>query len=161
MMKAAREIIRANVRKYRLPMYYCNTVGSQTEIVFDGGSLIFDAQGNIVKELPYFEEATACSSIWKHCRNPAKAIPSMRLSLNSRSIRESWYSIITFTVFMMRIVLGIKDYFGKMGFKQAILGSSGGIRQRSYPGPGVRSAGRGECASHPDAFPILYRTFRG
>ncbi len=53
-----KEIIRANVLKYKLPMLYCNTVGSQTEIVFDGGSLVFDAQGNVVKELPYFEEAT-------------------------------------------------------------------------------------------------------
>src|SRR3954464_4503297 len=42
-----KEIIRANVLKYKIPMFYSNTVGSQTEIVFDGGSLIFDAQGNI------------------------------------------------------------------------------------------------------------------
>ena len=37
-------------------MFYCNAVGSQTEIVFDGGSLVFDAKGNLVKELKYFEE---------------------------------------------------------------------------------------------------------
>ena len=50
------EIIRYNVLKYKLPMIYCNAVGSQTEIVFDGGSLALDANGNIIKELKYFEE---------------------------------------------------------------------------------------------------------
>src|SRR5882762_3735790 len=50
------EIIRANVLKYQLPMFYCNAVGSQTEIVFDGGSLVMDAKGHVVKELKHFEE---------------------------------------------------------------------------------------------------------
>lgn len=38
-------------------MIYCNAVGSQTEIVFDGGSLVFDKDANLVKQLPLFEEA--------------------------------------------------------------------------------------------------------
>ena len=41
MMKTARKLLRANVLKYNLPMFYCNAVGSQTEIVFDGGSLVY------------------------------------------------------------------------------------------------------------------------
>lgn len=49
-------IVKAHVEKYRIPMLYCNTVGSQTEIVFDGGSLVYDADGNKVKEMKYFEE---------------------------------------------------------------------------------------------------------
>jgi NAD+ synthase (glutamine-hydrolysing) len=52
-----KSIIKANVLKYKLPMFYCNAVGSQTEIVFDGGSLIFDKNGNLCKALPMFEEA--------------------------------------------------------------------------------------------------------
>src|SRR5690606_16085214 len=51
-----KEIIRANVLKYNIPLIYCNTVGSQTEIVFDGGSLAFDKDGNVMKEMKYFEE---------------------------------------------------------------------------------------------------------
>ena len=51
-----RSIIEAHTLKYGLPMLYCNTVGSQTEIVFDGGSLIYDAKGNLIKEMKYFEE---------------------------------------------------------------------------------------------------------
>src|SRR5882762_4292676 len=57
------EIIRANVLKYQLPMFYCNAVGSQTEIVFDGGSLVMDAKGHVVKELKHFEEDFAVISL--------------------------------------------------------------------------------------------------
>ena len=49
-------IVKAHTLKYKLPMLYCNTVGSQTEIVFDGGSLVYDINGNKVKEMKYFEE---------------------------------------------------------------------------------------------------------
>ena len=38
-----RAVVRQNVLKYKLPMYYCNAVGSQTEIIFDGGSVVYDA----------------------------------------------------------------------------------------------------------------------
>src|SRR5215204_3061823 len=51
-----RSIMEAHTLKYGLPMLYCNTVGSQTEIVFDGGSLVYDAQGNLIREMKYFEE---------------------------------------------------------------------------------------------------------
>ena len=51
-----RSIMEAHTLKYKLPMLYCNTVGAQTEIVFDGGSLVYDGNGNMVKEMKYFEE---------------------------------------------------------------------------------------------------------
>ena len=49
-------IMKAHVLKYKMPMLYCNTVGSQTEIVFDGGSLVYNINGCKVKEMKYFEE---------------------------------------------------------------------------------------------------------
>lgn len=117
-----KEIILSNVLKYKIPMYYCNTVGSQTEIVFDGGSLIYDAQGNIVKELPYFEEAMGGMELEKLT---GKDLPP---------VKPVVFTPLTELVFDHNIdriydalVLGIKDYFGKMGFTKAILGSSGGI----------------------------------
>lgn len=117
-----KEIIRANVIKYKLPMYYCNTVGSQTEIVFDGGSLIFDAAGNIVKELPFFVEAMDGMEL-----EPLLAKPSTEAG----AVVFSPITELDFEYNIDRIyqalVLGIRDYFGKMGFKKAILGSSGGI----------------------------------
>ena len=58
-------MIKANVLKYKLPMVYCNTTGSQTEIVFDGGSLVFDVKGNLVKEGKYFEEDLLAVDSWQ------------------------------------------------------------------------------------------------
>jgi len=117
-----KEIILANVLKYKIPIYYCNTVGSQTEIVFDGGSLIYDAQGNIAKELPYFEEAMGGMELEKLT---GSHLPP---------VKASEFTPLTELVFDHNIdriydalVMGIKDYFGKMGFTKAILGSSGGI----------------------------------
>ncbi|WP_291912917.1 NAD+ synthase [Chitinophaga sp. CB10] len=117
-----KEIIRANVLKYRLPMFYCNTVGSQTEIVFDGGSLIVDARGNIVKELPYFEEAMDGVDLEPLLHNGAEAAATSAFTpLTTLEFEHNIDRIYD------ALVLGIRDYFGKMGFTKAILGSSGGI----------------------------------
>ncbi|MFY7964831.1 MAG: NAD+ synthase [Chitinophagaceae bacterium] len=120
-------IIKANVLKYQLPMIYCNAVGSQTEIVFDGGSLVFDAKANLCKALPMFEEAldfvkinddgTINSAIIEAATN----LPSNEL--NPEVLDEN----LNIAQIHKALVLGIKDYFNKMGFTKAILGSSGGI----------------------------------
>lgn len=116
-----KEIIRANVRKYKLPMFYSNAVGSQTEIVFDGGSLVFDAQGNIVKELPYFEEAMD-GAVLEDLLPANGSFPATTFTAITELKPE--YNIDRI---YQALVLGIKDYFQKMGFTKAILGSSGGI----------------------------------
>lgn len=152
-----KEIIRSNVLKYQLPMVYCNCVGSQTEVVFDGGSLVFDKEGNIICELKYFEEDLKMVEMpghtwpadherparpakqnwpqddggttpWHHAasvqynrpmqvskvKDPEKIISYLTEEKNIAEIYQA-------------LLLGIRDYFGKMGFKKAILGSSGGI----------------------------------
>lgn len=116
-----KEIVRANVLKYKIPMLYSNTVGSQTEIVFDGGSLVFDAGGNVVNELSYFEEATCTvelESLYNgHPMAPVEVTPDITGLVFDYNIERIYQALI----------LGIRDYFGKMGFTKAILGSSGGI----------------------------------
>ena len=116
-----KEIIRANVLKYKLPMLYSCTVGSQTEIVFDGGSLVFDAQGNIVKELPYFREASYTLELDEllQSNKPAPVV-------EHTPVKELVFDYNIDRIYQA-LVLGIRDYFGKMGFTKAILGSSGGI----------------------------------
>ncbi|MEX6687861.1 NAD+ synthase [Danxiaibacter flavus] len=120
-------IIKANVVKYGLPMFYCNAVGSQTEIVFDGASVIFDKHGNICKQLPMFEEAiggvviTEDGCIVDDIVEKCEHIPSsdiMPQVLNEHLHIEYIYEAL---------VTSIRDYFKKMGFTKAIIGSSGGI----------------------------------
>jgi len=119
--------IKSNVVKYKLPLFYCNAIGSQTEIVFDGASLIFDAAANLCGELPRFEEAMQSfvlnddGTIDAAIIEPASRMPDKEL--NPVTLEEN----LNIEMVHDAIVLGIKDYFTKMGFTKAILGSSGGI----------------------------------
>ena len=133
-----KEVIRANVRKYQLPMFYCNAVGSQTEIVFDGGSLAMNAAGQIIKELKYFEEDFAVIDLPEHNSPASQAAAPANMEQFDKDMRVSRISnpdqIIGYLTAEENIheihdalILGIRDYFGKMGFTKAILGSSGGI----------------------------------
>jgi NAD+ synthase (glutamine-hydrolysing) len=119
--------VKANVLKYKIPLIYCNAVGSQTEIIFDGISLCFDKDANLCHEFSQFSEelkevilnddGTFNSPVIV----PATAVPN-RLLEPLRFIPE----LNIFQVYDA-IILGIKDYFSKMGFSKAIIGSSGGI----------------------------------
>ncbi|PWT77793.1 MAG: NAD+ synthase [Bacteroidetes bacterium] len=137
-----KEVVRANVLKYKLPMLYCNAIGSQTEIVFDGGSVVYDAEGNLVRQLKLFEEDFAVIELCDSDLNPKDSRASIsepkEAAVFDREMRVSKISdpekIIDYLVAEKNIreihdalILGIRDYFYKMGFSQAIVGSSGGI----------------------------------
>ncbi|HEX2684030.1 MAG TPA: NAD+ synthase [Ferruginibacter sp.] len=119
--------IKSNVVKYKLPLFYCNAVGSQTEIVFDGASLVFDACANLCGELPRFEESLQSfvlnddGTIDTPVIEPASRMPDHEL--NPLTLEAD----LNIEMVYDAIVLGIRDYFSKMGFSKAILGSSGGI----------------------------------
>ena len=119
--------IKANVTKYKLPLFYCNGVGSQTEVVFDGGSLVFDKFANLCGQLPMFESSLQSfilntdGTIDAPILEESNKLPSEELNpatLNANLHIEMIYKAL---------LLGIKDYFTKMGFTKAIVGSSGGI----------------------------------
>ncbi len=137
-----KEVIRANVLKYKLPMFYCNAVGSQTEIVFDGGSLVYDASGNIIKELKYFEEDFVTvelsqvigqqSSENGQRQGSGERRPfdkEMRVSKQNDASKIIDYLTAENNIHQIydALIMGIRDYFSKMRFVKAILGSSGGI----------------------------------
>ncbi len=132
-----KEVVRQNVLRYGLPMIYTNAVGSQTEIVFDGGSLAFDASGNLVRELAYFRE-DECLIDTDELTQPSAGPADVPASLLERDMRvrriadpDSIIPYLTAPHNMAQVhsalILGIRDYFSKMGFAKAILGSSGGI----------------------------------
>ncbi|MBK6701954.1 MAG: NAD+ synthase [Saprospiraceae bacterium] len=105
------ELIKSNVLKYQIPMFYVNHYGSQTDIVFDGGSVVMSANGNVYDEMPYFEE---CVRTYQ--------LHDVILGQKSREQVKEKIDLI-----YRALVIGIKDYFNKLGFKKAILGLSGGI----------------------------------
>ncbi|HPI54621.1 MAG TPA: NAD+ synthase [Chitinophagaceae bacterium] len=120
-------ILKANVAKYKIPLVYCNAVGSQTEIVFDGGSLVMDIHQNLIAEGAYFREDVIAvdlnddGSFVQPVIQMATEVPAEELN------PTSYQSELHIDRLYEAIVLGIRDYFQKMGFTKAILGSSGGI----------------------------------
>jgi len=166
-----KSIMEAHTLKYGLPMLYCNTVGSQTEIVFDGGSLIYDANGSLVKEMKYFEEDYAVFDLEKivcprkvQTETAASEIPETSKAENNPSTmsetqaRKYFYSpaevgrdsdtlkYLTETKNIQEIhdalILGIRDYFRKMGFKKATLGASGGVDSAVVQALAVEALGK-------------------
>jgi len=120
-------IIRKNVEKYRLPLLYCNCVGSQTEIVFDGGSLVFDAKANLIKQLPLFEESLTAVN-WNEDGSFSEAVQTVSYLLPEQELSPVLLQpSLCIAEIHDALVSGIRDYFRKMGFTKAILGSSGGI----------------------------------
>jgi NAD+ synthetase len=103
-----KNILVKNAIKYNLPIIYANQVGAHTELVFDGGSVFLNGNGEIVEELKYFEEDFRIIDTESSERN---------LQPKTGYIEKIYEALI----------LGIRDYFGKMGFKKATLGLSGGI----------------------------------
>jgi NAD+ synthase (glutamine-hydrolysing) len=104
-------VLKANVARYGLPMFYINHCGAQTEILFDGGSLIASPDGSIFEELPYFEECVRTFDLNEVVEGGKESVqPKHKMELIHQAL-----------------VMGIRDYFGKLGFKKALLGLSGGI----------------------------------
>lgn len=105
------QVVRANVERYGIPMFYSNNTGAQTDIIFDGGSLVMSPDGLVFDEMPYFEECLKVYDLDEVLRGGCRSEqPKIKVQL----IHDA-------------LVLGIRDYFRKLGFKKAILGLSGGI----------------------------------
>lgn len=104
-------VLKENVKQYQIPLFYVNHVGAQTDIIFDGGSLAIGANQKVYTELPYFKEALQIVDLDEVNNN----------QINTEQPKEKMPLIHD------ALVLGIKDYFGKIGFKNAVIGLSGGL----------------------------------
>jgi NAD+ synthase (glutamine-hydrolysing) len=120
-------MIKSNVLKYQLPMFYCNCVGSQTEIVFDGRSMVFDKYANLCAQLPLFEEALQGFELSDDGSIDAPVI-EIAVNVPDKELKPLQLEEgLNIDEVYGAIVMSIKDYFAKMGFTKAIIGSSGGI----------------------------------
>ncbi|MET4081487.1 NAD+ synthase (glutamine-hydrolyzing) [Pedobacter sp. UYP30] len=111
------KVLTDNAKKYQLPIYYVNQIGAQTELIFDGGSMVINASGDVLKEMKYFEEDLEVFQ-FEDEKNPR----SNKNIDSENTERESDIAQIHDA-----LVLGISDYFKKSGFSKAVLGLSGGI----------------------------------
>ncbi len=101
-------MISERARKYGVPFAYCNLVGGNDQLVFDGNSCAFDHRGNCLAQLDGFKEASAV----------------VNLSADSA---ETWFAAEDEDELHDALCLGIRDYLQKCGFRSVVLGLSGGI----------------------------------
>lgn len=107
-----KEVLKENAEKTGLPIVYCNHVGAQTELIFDGGSFFMNKNGEVASQEAFFEESLIINE----------------LQISSGEFKSgSIQSGNKIQLIHDALVLGIKDYFKKLGFKKAIVGLSGGI----------------------------------
>jgi len=102
------KLIVSKVTETALPFFYCNIVGAQDELIFDGQSLAYDGKGNLIGQGSAFEEDIVLVDL----ENPAP------IQLKTSGREQKIYNAL---------VLGVRDYFRKTGYKKAVLGLSGGI----------------------------------
>ncbi len=107
------EILKANTKKYHLPIFYVNHIGGQTELIFDGGSLVMSEKGNVIDELPYFDESLKTYSL--------EEVQNTDINEDMGQPKDE------ISLIFNALVIGIRDYFQKTGLKNGIVGLSGGL----------------------------------
>ncbi len=112
-MKIKQSIFTGKAARYNLPVFYCNQVGAQTELIFEGGSMAIHPSGRVASKLPLFREDILISDLDKLIGSE----PPLSVGVIPDRIETMANALIC----------GIRDYFGKLGFKTATLGLSGGI----------------------------------
>ena len=105
------QVMRDNVSHFGLALVYTNLIGGQDELIFDGGSFVLDAAGNVTTQLESFTEAIELVRF-------QGAVPLAGPRVPPGPVEEQVYKAL---------VLGVRDYLGKNRFKGAIIGLSGGV----------------------------------
>ena len=108
-------VVRERIRDVKLPVVYLNMVGGQDELVFDGGSFVMNADGDVVRRAVHFEEDVFAVEI---DLVGDRAVPRPGPIQPPQSDEASVYNAL---------VLGVRDYVRKHGFPGVVLGLSGGI----------------------------------
>jgi NAD+ synthase (glutamine-hydrolysing) len=110
------ELLARQSRQYKLPLLLVNQIGGNDELIFDGCSLALNNRGETVAQAPQFTEKIIYinSAELKQSKLPAPAIPQVAEKDRMAQLESA-------------LILGIRDYFRKCGFSDAVIGLSGGI----------------------------------
>jgi len=128
-----RDILLRNVKEYKIPLFYVNHVGAQTELLFDGGSMVINKNAQIVGELEFFQEDLQVFDLDRLNEMPA---------ITAEGKEQEKTALIHDA-----LVMGIRNYFEKLGFSKAILGLSGGIDSAVTLVLAVRALGKDNVRS--------------
>ena len=108
------QVMSKRAKEGKMPIVYVNSIGGQDELVFDGGSMIINAKGDIMQHTPFFKEVVLPIDF--------KIAPKLKLTAQKTLPTPNTEELI-----YKALVLGVRDYIEKNGFPGAIIGLSGGI----------------------------------
>ena len=112
-----KQVMVDNVLKYKIPLFYVNHYGAQTQLIFDGGSMVLNHDATVMDTLDFFEEQRKTYTLTL-TNNKAQITSAEPMNVIQMMPIERIYKAL---------VLGIREYFLKQGFTKAVLGLSGGI----------------------------------
>jgi NAD+ synthase (glutamine-hydrolysing) len=116
-IETRKEIVSQCATQLKCPVCYCNLVGGQDELVFDGQSMFADASGKIVAMAKPFEDDMLIADIEAEGK-----------TYTVKPVGDStWRTLDTLDEMYLALVLGTKDYVRKNGFGKVLVGLSGGI----------------------------------
>lgn len=144
-MLSRQNLLKSRAKENNSYMLYCNIVGGQDELVFDGGSLAFDNKGQLLARAKEFKEDLITVDIDLRNLNPSKQtkkkvilglpksslkylyLPKLKEKVTSLSFNKIEKKLGFLDEIYSALVLGLKDYVRKNNFKKVVLGLSGGI----------------------------------
>lgn len=126
---------------------YVNQVCGQDELVFDGGSMVFDHHGDLVMRAPQFEEKLTFVDLEVNESLSTRGVPVIEVSAESRARGEVQRGLISSPAADLEqvfgaLVLGTRDYVRKNGFTDVVIGLSGGIDSALVAAVAVEALGK-------------------
>jgi NAD+ synthase (glutamine-hydrolysing) len=110
------QVVRERIHESGIPVVFCNLIGGQDELVFDGNSFVMDAKGTVTQRAPAFTEGMYVVDLRLDASGAVHPIPSDITPLQGQE--ESVYGAL---------VQGTRDYVTKHRFPGVVMGLSGGI----------------------------------
>ncbi len=135
-----KDIFMNTSKKYNLPIFMVNQVGANTDLIFEGGSLVVNHKGEIFDRISWFEEDFQVYELQEVMNAPAHGNDPAATGKSSMLCRA--------------LVLGIRDFFEKHGFQKALIGLSGGIDSAVTAAIAVEALGHGNvhCVFMPSEY---------
>ena len=122
-----------NARKYRIPLFVANQMGGHDELLFDGQSGVYNPMGGLVDQIDSFTEDVRVFDLDEVIQSREQP-GEIKLSETEKN-----------EVIFKALVFGIREYFGKLGLKKAILGLSGGLDSALTLVLAAEALGPGNC----------------
>jgi NAD+ synthase (glutamine-hydrolysing) len=114
------DLIKNQAISHSMPVFYVNLVGANDQLVFDGRSMAVDSQGNLVAQAKAFEEDLIFVEMEAVATKGGSKNITLSGSIHAFSAQDAANTHAA-------LVLGVRDYMQKCGFKKAVVGLSGGI----------------------------------